>query len=91
MTVKAAAELTLSGLKYANYMKVTEIQRALIQCKEQSNEMLERACIVVENSVRNDNSSNLLEILFTVAKRLEELFLEELNMHNMSLGMHLDI
>ncbi len=85
MTVKAAAELALSGLKYANYMKLTEIQRALIQCKEQSNEMLERACIVVENCVKRDTgggASSLFEILFTLARRWEELFNEDLNLFN---------
>ena len=76
MAVKAAAELALSSLKFANFMSLTEIQRALIQCKEQSTEMLQRACIIVENSVRDANSTNLLEILFTVAKRWDELFVE---------------
>jgi hypothetical protein len=76
MAIKAAAELALSGLKFANFMNLTEIQRALIQCKEQSNEMLQRACVIVENSVRDANSTNLLEILFTVAKRWDELFTE---------------
>ena len=62
-------------------MKPTEIQRAVLQCKEQSNEMLERACIVVENSVKNDN---LFEVLFAIAKRWEELFIEELNSFNLA-------
>ena len=79
MTVKAAAELALAGLKHANQMNLTEIQRALMQCKEQSNDMLQRACVIVEGSVRDANSSNLLEILFTIAKRWDELHGESLN------------
>ena len=76
MAVKAAAELALSTLRFANVMDLNEIQRALIQCKEQSAEMLQRGCILVEHAVRDASSSNLLEILFTVAKRWDELFLE---------------
>ncbi len=85
MTVKAAAELALSGLGFANYMKLTEIQRALIQCKEQSNEMLEKACVVVESCVKRESgggASGLFEILFTLARRWEELFVEDLNLFN---------
>jgi hypothetical protein len=86
MTVKAAAELALSGLGFANYMKLTEIQRALIQCKEQSNEMLEKACVVVESCVKRESggggASGLFEILFTLARRWEELFIEDLNFFN---------
>lgn len=76
MAVKAAAELALSTLRFANVMELNEIQRALIQCKEQSAEMLQRGCILVEHAVKDATSSNLLEILFTVAKRWDELFLE---------------
>jgi hypothetical protein len=84
MAVKAAAELAFSSLRYAHLMNLTEIQRALIQCKEQSSEMLQRACIIVEHAVKDASSSNLLEILFTVAKKWEELFLEHLKLNNNS-------
>jgi hypothetical protein len=69
MAVKAAAELAFSALRYAHLMNLTEIQRALIQCKEQSSEMLQRANVIVEHAVKDASGSNLLEILFTVAKK----------------------
>ena len=82
MAVKAAAELAFSSLRYAHLMNLTEIQRALIQCKEQSSDMLQRACIIVEHAVKDASGSNLLEILFTVAKKWDELFLEQLKSTN---------
>ncbi|CAF0728702.1 unnamed protein product [Brachionus calyciflorus] len=77
MAVRAAAELALSSLRYAHLMNLTEIQRALCQCKEKSKEMLQRACVVTENAVKDANSANLLEILFSIAKRWDELYMEE--------------
>lgn len=44
-TVRAAAEMALSCLPHAHALNPNEIQRALMQCKEQSNQMLERACL----------------------------------------------
>lgn len=85
MAVKAGAELALSSLRYASGMSVQEIQRALLQCKEQdmlkskeqNQDMLKRACHLVENAVKDSLSAqNLLEILFTVARRWYELFQE---------------
>ena len=81
MAVKAAAELAFSALRYAHLMSLTEIQRALAQCKEQSSDMLQRACTVVEHAVKDASGSNLLEILFTVAKRWDELFVEHLKLN----------
>lgn len=46
--VECAAKLALSVLPKAYALTATESQKALHQCKEQSNEMLERACHAVE-------------------------------------------
>lgn len=77
MAVKAAAELALSSLRFAHLMNLTEIQRALLQCKEQNKEMVQRACVVCENAVKDANSTSLLEILFSIARKWDELYLEE--------------
>jgi hypothetical protein len=45
---QAAAELALSVLPKANALTPAEIQRALNQCRDQSTQMLERACLAVE-------------------------------------------
>ena len=50
--VKASAELALSCLPRAHALNPNEIQRALIQCKEQSREMLERAGLAVESAAK---------------------------------------
>jgi hypothetical protein len=78
MAVKAAAELALSSLRYAHLTSLNEIQRALVQCKEQGGgEMLQRACTLVEQAVKEGaQSSQLLEILFSVAKRWDDLYIE---------------
>ena len=86
MAVKAAAELALSSLRFAQMMSLTEIQRALIQSKEQSNEMLQRACVTVEHAVKDANNSNLVEILFTVAKRWNDLFVESMQQQQPTLA-----
>ena len=78
MAVKAAAELALSSLKYSHSLTLQEIQRALVQCKEQNNDMLQRACLIVETSVREGNNINLADVLFEVAKRWDELYIESM-------------
>lgn len=82
MAVKAAAELALSALRYAHMMNFNEIQRALVQCKEQGGaEMLQRACFLVEQAFKEDlvlHSGQLLDIFFSVAKRWDELFTESM-------------
>lgn len=78
MAVKAAAELALSSLKYSHSLTLQEIQRALVQCKEQSNDMLQRACLIVENSVKEGNNINLADVLFEVAKRWHDLYNESM-------------
>lgn len=65
--VRAAAELALSCLPHAHALNPNEIQRALIQCKEQSSEMLERACLAVESAAKGGGVYP--EVLFDVARR----------------------
>uniref|UniRef100_UPI00398E652C zinc finger SWIM domain-containing protein 8 isoform X3 n=1 Tax=Pristiophorus japonicus TaxID=55135 RepID=UPI00398E652C len=50
--VRAAAELALSCLPHAHALNPNEIQRALVQCKEQDNTMLEKACMAVEEAAK---------------------------------------
>jgi hypothetical protein len=78
MAVKAAAELALSSLKYAHSLTLQEIQRALVQCKEQNSDMLQRGCLIVENSVKEGNNINLADVLFEVAKRWDDLYVESM-------------
>jgi hypothetical protein len=87
MAVKAAAELALSSLQYSHALNLQEIQRALIQCKEQSNEMLQNACCIVENSVKDAHNMNLSDILFEVAKRWDEMSTESMRHQNISQSM----
>lgn len=65
--VKAAAELALSCLRHAHALNTPEIQRALTQCKEQSSDMLQRACLSVESMAKDGGVCP--EVLFEVAKR----------------------
>ncbi|GFR32079.1 zinc finger SWIM domain-containing protein 8 [Trichonephila clavata] len=78
--VRAAAELALSCLPHAHALNPNEIQRALIQCKEQSSEMLERACLAVESAAKGGGVYP--EVLFDVARRWYELYEESLDDHH---------
>ena len=69
--VRAAAELALSCLPQAQSLNPTEVQRALYQCKEQSKEMLEKACLAVENAATGGGVYP--EVLFYVSKQWYEL------------------
>lgn len=71
--VLPAAELALSVLPHAAALNPTEIQRAILQCKEQSDQMLERACITVEKAAKGGGVYP--EVLFQVAKYWYELYL----------------
>ncbi|XP_012251100.2 zinc finger SWIM domain-containing protein 8 homolog isoform X2 [Athalia rosae] len=71
--VCAAAELALSCLPHAHALNPNEIQRAILQCKEQSDLMLETACITVENTAKGGGVYP--EVLFQVAKYWYELYL----------------
>lgn len=69
--VRAAAELALSCLPQAQALNPSEVQRALFQCKEQSKEMLEKACLAVESAAKGGGVYP--EVLFHVARRWYEL------------------
>ena len=71
--VYPAAELALSVLPHAAALNPSEIQRAILQCKEQSDQMLERACITVEKAAKGGGVYP--EVLFQVAKYWYELYL----------------
>lgn len=71
--VLPAAELALSVLPHASALNPSEIQRAISQCKEQSDLMLERACITVENAAKSGGVYP--EVLFQVAHHWYELYL----------------
>ncbi|XP_054722766.1 zinc finger SWIM domain-containing protein 8-like [Uloborus diversus] len=76
--VSAAARLALSCLPHAHALNPNEIQRALLQCKEQPGpEMLERACLAVESAAKGGGVYP--EVLFDVARRWYELYEESLD------------
>ncbi|XP_034040123.1 zinc finger SWIM domain-containing protein 8 [Thalassophryne amazonica] len=70
--VRAAAELALSCLPHAHALNPNEIQRALVQCKEQDNVMLEKACMAVEEAAKGGGVYP--EVLFEVAHQWYWLF-----------------
>ncbi|CAH1101597.1 unnamed protein product [Psylliodes chrysocephalus] len=70
--VRAAAELALSCLPHAHALNPNEIQRAILQCKEQSDDMLEHACHTVEVAAKGGGVYP--EVLFQVAKYWYELY-----------------
>ncbi|KAL0832898.1 hypothetical protein ABMA28_001045 [Loxostege sticticalis] len=76
-TVRAAAELALSVLPHAHALNYNEIQRAVLQCKEQSDAMLERACLTVEAAAKGGGVYP--EVLYTVARYWHELYLRQAN------------
>ncbi|XP_030378874.1 zinc finger SWIM domain-containing protein 8 [Scaptodrosophila lebanonensis] len=71
--VYPAAELALSVLPHAAALNPNEIQRAILQCKEQSDLMLERACLTVENAAKGGGVYP--EVLFQVARYWYELYM----------------
>lgn len=71
--VRAAAELALSCLPHSHALNPNEIQRAILQCKEQSEVMLEHACLTVENAAKGGGVYP--EVLFQVAKYWYELYI----------------
>ncbi|XP_065577642.1 zinc finger SWIM domain-containing protein 8 homolog isoform X2 [Artemia franciscana] len=68
----AAAELALSCVSQAHALNPNEITRAIQQCKEQNDEMLERACLNVESAAKGGAVHP--EVLFLVAKKWFELY-----------------
>lgn len=70
--VYPSAELALSVLPHASALNPNEIQTAILQCKDQSDQMLERACIRVENAAKGGGVYP--EVLFQVAHYWYELY-----------------
>lgn len=82
--VRAAAELALSCLPQAQALNPSEVQRALFQCKEQSRDMLEKACLAVESAAKGGGVYP--EVLFDVARQWFELSEEAAQSNNNSDG-----
>ncbi|XP_050525577.1 zinc finger SWIM domain-containing protein 8 homolog [Daktulosphaira vitifoliae] len=76
-TVEAAAQLALSCLKHSAALNPNEITRAILQCKEQSDHMMEIACLTVEMSAKNGGV--FPEVLFSVAKHWFDLYIRNSN------------
>ncbi|CAG7787025.1 unnamed protein product [Allacma fusca] len=74
--VRAAAELALSCLPHAHALNINEIHRAILQCKEQSDGMLEKACMIVEASAKGGGVYP--EVLFDVARQWYSLYQKHL-------------
>ena len=72
MIVTSAAELALSVLNQAHALNQNEIARAILQCKEQSDSMLEKACLAVENAATGGGVYP--EVMFDVARHWFDLY-----------------
>lgn len=70
--VSSAAELALSVLNQAHALNPNEIARAILQCKEQSDSMLEKACMAVENAATGGGVYP--EVMFDVARHWYDLY-----------------
>ena len=70
---RAAAELALSCLPHAHALNFTEITTAILKCKDQSDIMLEQACLAVESAAKGGGVYP--EVLFQVAKYWYELYI----------------
>ncbi|XP_031553811.1 zinc finger SWIM domain-containing protein 8-like isoform X2 [Actinia tenebrosa] len=64
--VRAAAELGLSCLHMAHTLNPGEIQRGLLQCRDEDTQLLDRACQAVESAARGGGVYP--EVLFDVAR-----------------------
>lgn len=69
--VRAAAELGLSCLHMAHTLNPGEIQRALLQCRDEDTQLLDRACQAVESAARGGGVYP--EVLFDVARHWHHL------------------
>ncbi|VVC41169.1 Hypothetical protein CINCED_3A020249 [Cinara cedri] len=76
-TVEAAAQLALSCLKHSASLNPNEITRAIIQCKEQADYMMEIACLTVEMAAKGGGV--FPEVLFSVAKHWFDLYMRHPN------------
>ena len=72
LIVSAAAELALSVLNQAHALNPNEIARAILQCKEQNDSMLEKACCGVENAATGGGVYP--EVMFDVARHWFDLY-----------------
>merc|ERR1719450_281009 len=70
--VSSAAELALSVLNQAHALNQNEIARAILQCKEQSDSMLEKSCMAVENAATGGGVYP--EVMFDVARHWFDLY-----------------
>ncbi|KAB7501706.1 Zinc finger SWIM domain-containing protein 8 [Armadillidium nasatum] len=77
-TIRQAARLALSCLPHAHALNPNEIQRAIVQCKELSSNMLEGACLAVEKAAKGGGVYP--EVLFYVAHCWDDLY-ETRNKH----------
>ena len=68
---RTASRLVLSCLFHASALSQNEIHRAVLQCKEQSDETLMKALDLLEHTARQGGIS--FEILFEVARRWSDL------------------
>lgn len=69
--MKAGAKLALSCLTEAQALRLVEIQQAITQCKEISEDMLIQALCSIKNSFKNGGLSS--DILFEAARHWAEL------------------
>ncbi|XP_053208052.1 zinc finger SWIM domain-containing protein 8 homolog [Panonychus citri] len=72
ITKKAASKLALSCLPQAQALNPTEIHRAILQCKESSDSMLQEACLAVETAAKGGGVCP--EVLFHVSRKWYELY-----------------
>ncbi|KAL1237088.1 Zinc finger SWIM domain-containing protein [Trichinella pseudospiralis] len=75
--VNLAALLALEALNYAHRLSPAEIQRALAQCREQGQNMLERACLVIEQVAAV--SDIYPDVVFQVAQIWYEMYTKALD------------
>ncbi|KRZ17819.1 Zinc finger SWIM domain-containing protein 8 [Trichinella zimbabwensis] len=75
--VNLAALLALEALNYAHRLSPAEIQRALSQCREQGQNMLERACLVIEQVAAV--SDIYPDVVFQVAQIWYEMYTKALD------------
>ena len=72
---RAAAELALSCLNHCYSLKANDIRNALVQCRDYSPAMLEKACNAVEiSALETGRDRPIPEALFETSKQWEWLF-----------------
>lgn len=73
-----AARLALSCLPHAHALNPNEIQRAILQCKEQSPAMLEAACLAIEGAAKGGGE----ELVWVIACALRVVLLIKVYRYN---------